>query len=207
MIGRLLPGVTIDQAQADLTMLASQLAPAQTDTRLPPRVAVYAARTLMPEIALPAAMFTGLLLVIVGLVLLLACVNIANLLLSRSAGRAREISIRLSLGATRSRVVRQLLTESLLLSLIGGAAAAILALFAARAIGGAVASVPSPVPLGLVFALDWRLVGAAVGLAVATTLAFGLVPAMQSTKPDLLPAMKEGRSPRDRPARNSGPCS
>ena len=192
MIGRLLPGVTIDQARADLTTLASQLTPAQTDTRLPPRVAVYAARTLMPEIALPAAMFTGLLLVIVGLVLLLACVNIANLLLSRSAGRAREISIRLSLGATRSRVVRQLLTESLLLSLIGGAAAAILALVAARAIGGAVASLPSPVPLGLVFALDWRLVGAAVGLAVATTLAFGLVPAMQSTKPDLLPAMKEG---------------
>jgi putative ABC transport system permease protein len=192
MIGRLRPGVTIGQAQADLTTLATQLTPEQTDIRVRPMVTVYAARALTPELAQPAAIFTGALLAVVGVVLLLACVNIANLLLARSADRSREISLRLALGASRSRLVRQLLTESLLLSVIGGAAAAVLTLLAARPIAAAVASLPTPVPFGLAFIFDWRLAAAAMGLAVATTLVFGLVPAMRSAKSDVLPALKEG---------------
>jgi predicted permease len=192
MIGRLRPGVTIGQAQADLTTLATQLTPEQADIRARPMVTVYAARALTPELAQPAAIFIGALLAVVGVVLLLACVNIANLLLARSADRSREISLRMAIGASRSRLVRQLLTESLLLSFIGGAAAAVLTLLAARPIAAAVASLPTPVPLGLEFIVDWRLVAAAMGLAVATTLVFGLVPAMQSAKSDVLPALKEG---------------
>jgi putative ABC transport system permease protein len=192
IIGRLRPGVTIGQAQADLTTLATQLTPTPPDDRLRPMVTVYAARALTPELALPAAIFTGALLAVVGLVLLLTCVNIANLLLARSADRSREISLRLALGASRSRLVRQLLTESLLLSFIGGAAAAALTLLAARPIAASVASLPTPVPFDLAFTVDWRLVAAAMGLAVTTTLVFGLVPAMQSAKSEVLPALKEG---------------
>jgi putative ABC transport system permease protein len=177
IIGRLRPGVTIGEAQADLTTLATQLTPAQADDRLRPMVSVYAARSLTPELALPAGIFTGALLAVVGLVLLLACVNIANLLLARSADRSREISLRLALGASRSRLVRQLITESLL---------------PARPIAAAVASLPTPVPFGLTFIVDWRLVAAAMSLAVTTTLIFALVPAMQSAKVDVLPALKEG---------------
>jgi putative ABC transport system permease protein len=190
MIGRLQRDATLGEAQAELTTLATQLA--RSDDRVPPMVTVYPARALAPELALPAAVFTGLLLAVVGVVLVLACVNIANLLLARSVDRAREISMRLALGASRRRLVRQLLTESLLLSAIGGAAAGVVALAAARPITAAVASLPTPIPLGLAFTVDWRLAAAAIGLAVTTTLVFGLVPALQSSKPDVLPALKEG---------------
>ncbi len=191
MIGRLRREATIDQAQAELTTLAGQLATTRQDDRLPPMVTVYAARALMPELAVPAGIFSGFLLVVVCLVLLLACVNIANLQLARSADRVREISVRLALGASRRQLLRQLLAESLLLSLIGGTAAAVLALLASRPITAAVAAIPSPVPLALTFGVDWRLMSLAIGLAVMTTLACGLVPALQSSKPDILPALKE----------------
>ena len=191
MIGRLRPDATIMQAEVELTTLAGQLAPPQGDDRLAPTVTVYAARALVPELAVPAGIFAGLLLIVVCLVLLLACVNIANLQLARSADRIREISVRLALGASRSQLLRQLLTESLLLSVIGGTAAAALALFASRPIAAAVASLPSPVPLALTFGVDWRLLILAIGLGALTTLACGLVPAWQSSKPDVLPALKE----------------
>jgi predicted permease len=191
MIGRLRPGVPIGEAQADLTTLAAQLVEGAAQDRKP-MLTVYAARTLGPEIAVPAAVFAGALLAVVGLVLLLACVNIANLLLSRSAARTREIGIRAALGASRGRLVRQLLTESLLLSAAGGAGAAILAIAAARPIAAAAGALPSPAPLALAFVVDWRLTAAAIGLSVLTTVAFGLVPALQSSKHDVLPALKDG---------------
>lgn len=192
IMGRLREGATINQAQAELAALAPHDESPQPDDQLPPVVSVYAARALTPELAVPAGIFALLMLVVVALVLLLACVNIANLQLARSAERTREISVRLALGASRRRLVRQLLTESLMLSLIGGAAAGVLALVVARPLAALVGSIPSPVPLALSFAVDWRLVMAAIGLAMATTLACGLVPAMQSSKADVLPALKEG---------------
>jgi len=192
LIGRLRPGVAIGEAQADLMTLAAAMVigPAPDNPR--PMITVYWARTLAPEIAMPAAVFTGVLLAVVGLVLLLACVNIANLLLSRSAARTREIGIRTAIGASRSRLVRQLLTESLLLAAAGGAAASVLAMAVARPIAAAAGSLPLPAPIGLAFVVDWQLIAAAVGLSLLTTVAFGLVPALQSSKPHVLPALKDG---------------
>ena len=192
MIGRLRPGASIGEAQADLTTLATQLAPVAPARSEPPLVTVYQARTLVPEMAMPAAIFAALLLGVVGLVLLLACVNIANLLLARSAARTREIGVRIALGAGRGRLVRQMLTESLLLSSAGGTGAAVLALLASRPITAAVASLPSPGPITLTFVPDWRLGAATAGLSLATTIAFGLVPALQASKRDVLPALKDG---------------
>jgi putative ABC transport system permease protein len=192
LIGRLRPGVAIGEAQADLMTLAAAMVIGAAPDRPRPMVTVYWARTLAPEIAMPAAVFIGLLLAVVGLVLLLACVNIANLLLSRSAARTREIGIRTAIGASRSRLVRQLLTESLLLAAAGGVAASLLAIAVARPIAAAAGSLPSPAPIGLAFVVDWRLIAAAVGLSLLTTVAFGLVPALQSSKHHVLPALKDG---------------
>ena len=192
LIGRLRPGVAIGEAQADLMTLAAAMVIGPAADRPRPMITVYWARTLAPEIAMPAAVFTGVLLAVVGLVLLLACVNIANLLLSRSAARTREIGIRTAIGASRSRLVRQLLTESLLLAAAGGVAASLLAIAVARPIAAAAGSLPSPAPIGLAFVVDWRLIAAAVGLSLLTTVAFGLVPALQSSKHDVLSALKDG---------------
>ena len=192
LIGRLRPGVAIGEAQADLMTLAAAMVIGPAADRPRPTITVYWARTLAPEIAMPAAIFMGVLLAVVGLVLLLACVNIANLLLSRSAARTREIGIRTAIGASRSRLVRQLLTESLLLGAAGGAAASLLAMAVARPIAAAAASLPLPAPIGLAFVVDWRLIAAAVGLSLVTTVAFGLMPALQSSRQDVLPALKDG---------------
>jgi len=192
MIGRLRPGAAIGAAQADLTTIAIQEAGPRTDGTPPPMVTVYQARALVPELALPAGIFAGFLLTLVGLVLMVACANIATLLLARSAARRREIGIRVAIGATRGRLVRQMLAESLLLSTVGGAMAAVAALAASRPLASAATALPSPVPLALDFAADWRLLLAVAALSLVTTMVCGLMPALQASRRDVLPALKDG---------------
>jgi predicted permease len=131
-------------------------------------------------------------MVIVGLVLLLACVNLANLQLARVTGRRKEIAIRLAVGATRGRLVRQLLTEGVLLALAGGVLGLLLAAWITSLVGG----IKLPMDIALVFdlKLDWRVMFFALGLSILTGVVFSLLPALQSSKPALAPSLKDDAS-------------
>src|SRR5262249_42921861 len=136
--------------------------------------------------------FSGVLMGVVGLVLMLACVNLANLLLARATERRKELAIRLAVGASRARIVRQLVTESVLLSLAGG----LLGLMLAFWIRGLVASIKLPADIALNFDLpvDWRVLVFALVVSLATGIVFSLLPALQSSRPDLVPALKDEAS-------------
>jgi predicted permease len=130
-----------------------------------------------------------LLMAITGIVLLIACANIANLLLARAANRTTEMAVRLSLGATRRQVLRQLLTESVLLALIGGAVSII---FAQWTLVALTALMPPDARSSMHFALHWNVVGFAAALSLATGFLFGLFPALQSSKPDIVTVLRAG---------------
>src|ERR1700751_3343969 len=121
-----------------------------------------------------------MLLALSGLVLLIACANLANLMLVRASARQREMALRLTLGASRSRLVRQLLAESLLLATMGTLAGVALAQFLSRALVSFLSSPQSPIFVEL--APDWRVLGFAAGLAILTCILFGLTPAMQASR-------------------------
>ena len=192
MIGRIKPGVTRAQTKAALDAITLQLGkeyPAENEGR---GITLSPPGLFIPSIRDASITFAGVLMVIVGLVLLLACVNLANLQLARATGRRKEIAIRLAVGASRARLVRQLLTEGVLLSLAGG----VLGLLLAAWINNLVGAIKLPMDVALVFdlKLDWRVMLFALGLSILTGVAFSLLPALQSSNPALVPSLKDDAS-------------
>jgi predicted permease len=187
---RLRPGVSRSQAQAALDTLSAQLEKAYPDSNrenrlrlLPLWKSPYGGQSVMlPVLSLLLAVSLG--------VLLIVAVNVANLLLARATRREREVAIRLALGAGRSRLIRQLLTESLLLALLGGVAGALLAHWMVELIRFFIPN--SHLPLGFSFGLDARTLGLTGLLTLATGVIFGLVPAWQTSRPHLNEVLKEG---------------
>lgn len=187
IIGRLKEGATVESARASLAVIASRLyrefPNTWTNKKNDPRqvsVLPENASRLMPQVSAPVSAFLGVLLAIVATVLLLACSNVANLLLARASARRREIAVRVSLGATRAQIVRQLLAESLLLSLAAGALGLGLAVVAMRLIGSLQS--PLPVSLALGLGLDPSVLFFTLALSIGTGLLFGLMPALGAAR-------------------------
>ncbi|MBA3440890.1 MAG: ABC transporter permease [Pyrinomonadaceae bacterium] len=195
MIGRLKPGVSLEQAEANMTAIARRLTASYPRIRTEherERVVVISelegridSREVMQTIRLGG----GLAMVVVGAVLLIACVNVANLLLARATARRREIAIRLAMGATRWRIIRQLLTESLLLSSLGGALGLVVAFWTADLL---LAFTPSffSYNIALDFSPDQRVLGWTLVVSILTGVVFGLAPALQASRPDVVPVLK-----------------
>ena len=189
LAGRLKPGVDRARAQVDLDTIGRQVRAAEgSPDRERVAVTVYGSTMLHPEMSGAVTVFTGVLLAVVALVLLIVCVNVANLVLARAAGRDREVAVRQSLGAGRGRLIRQLLTENLILSIGGATVGLLLAYWSTRLVMAM--PLPAPVPLALDLSLDLRVVGFTAGVAVLATLAFGLAPALTASRVDLVRALK-----------------
>ncbi|HET9402671.1 MAG TPA: ABC transporter permease, partial [Candidatus Acidoferrales bacterium] len=184
-LGRMKPGVTLEQAQADLAVIASQLAATYpidhgigvrierlSDTRV---------TNLRPMLYLLTAA--------VGLILLIACVNLANLLLARNTVRERELALRGALGAERGRLVRQLLVETLLLALVGGGLGLV---FAQAGVGALKAMQPERLPQLASIGVDWRVIAFTAAVALLTSAIFGLGPALAGTRMNLVETLKLG---------------
>src|SRR5882724_1828068 len=180
------PGVTLAQVQAegDTVMRGLAHAFATTNTDISVKFSPIREEAIHDVSHLMLLLFGG-----VACVFLIACVNVANLLLARGATRAKELAIRLALGARRPRVVRQLVTESLLLGLLGGVGGLILGLWGTDAM---VAAIPVEIPFWLHFDFDGRVFGFVSGLSLTASLAFGLVPALKASRPDVITELKEG---------------
>ena len=186
MLGRLRDGVPVREAQSDLEVIAGQIDqryPGRT-TRLIVTVATYFTE---PEMSKISTAVGTVVLIAVGMVLLIACANVANLMLARAVKRRREIAVRLAIGAARGRVVRQMLTESLLLAGIGGALGLLMAVWSSSAaLRLMLANLPPGAPpFAVQVQPDARLFLYALALTMATAVAFGLVPALQATRGDV----------------------
>ena len=192
VVGRLKEGVTLAQAESALTGITQQLGKEYPHENEGRGVRLLTPGLFIPEIRNSVISFSGVLMGVVALVLLLACVNLANLLLARATERRKELAIRLAMGASRARIVRQLVTEAVMLSLGGGLGGLALATW----INALVSSMKFPSDLPLVFDLriDWRVLSFAFAISLVTGIAFGLLPAWQASRPDLIPALKDEKS-------------
>lgn len=200
IMGRLKPGVTMEAASANINVVYQQILrgfpnphadaksiDALNKTNVPLTPMATGLSSLRREFSEPLK----ILMAVVALVLLIACANIANLLLARSTARARELAVRQALGAQRGRIVRQLLTESLLIALCGGAMGIAVAAEASRLLIRMVSRGPQPLPLDV--SLDLRLLLFTLVVTIATALLFGTIPAIRATRLQLTDALKDGR--------------
>jgi len=197
--GRLKPGIGVARAQADLSAIASSLQKAypQVDGNL--RVKVETQLQYQTEFSPPRTAFLIMLGLLSICVLLVACANVAGLLLSRSSARAREIAVRLAIGAGRSSLVRQLLVENLLLAIGGGTAGLGLAYAIVKFFS--TIPLPSDLPLKFDFQLDNRVLLFTACASILSTFLFGLAPALRTTRPDLVPALKATDAVTSKPGR------
>ena len=197
VVARLLPGTSVETAQAAVDGILAQLAdeyPDSYDEQLGTTIVRQTEAGLHPSMRTAQIGMATLMTVVVGLLLLIACVNVANLFLARASDRQREMGLRLSLGAGRTRLIRQLLTESVLFSLVAGAASVLVAVFATRLLSQAKPPVDGPFRFD--FAVDAKVLLFTGAVALAAGLIFGLFPAFQASRTDLTTPMRQGGSVR-----------
>jgi predicted permease len=186
--GRLRPGVTRAQAAAELGVFAQRFAEAHAESERDGGFRFETAGTLSPRDKAAVTIFLGALTVVVLLVLCIACANVANLLLAQASGRQREMAVRLAVGATRGQLMRQMLTESVMLAIGGGLLGVVLSLWATRALS--TFQTPAPVPLDLSLNVDWRVLLYTLAVSVGSGLLFGLAPAWAASRTILSSALK-----------------
>ena len=204
MVGRLRPGATLKEARARFDLVSRQLRDAFPEYWREKREGSNELRekfvTVLPESEtriLPDAHSSvyaaiALILTLINLVLLIACLNLAALLLARGWERRREIALRLALGAGRGRIVRQLLTESVLLAMVAGVAGTLLAMWLTSLLVAFIPALPGGVRLAIDLGIDWRVLAYTFGFSFLVGVFFGLVPALQISRPDVITALKEG---------------